>query len=112
MFLVYQIDRDYNIAVVRGDSASFNINLFDANGEAYTLVEGDTLTFTVKKSAFSKAPLIQKNITGNVIDIFPEDTVNLPYGGYVYDVQLITVEGYVDTVVTPRRFRILGEVTF
>lgn len=109
---VYHIDKDGTISVVRGDSASFCIDLVDANGDEYNLVQGDTLTFTVKKSAFSKTPLIQKNITGKIIDISPKDTIELPYGGYVYDVQLVTVEGFVDTVIPPRKFRVLGEVTF
>lgn len=109
---MYQIDKDGNISVVRGDSASFHIDLVDADGNEYNLVEGDTLTFTVKKSSFSNTPLIQKHVLGNIIDIHPQDTIELPYGGYVYDVQLVTAEGFVDTVVLPRKFRVLGEVTF
>lgn len=78
---MYQIDKDGNISVVRGDSASFHIDLVDADGNEYNLVEGDTLTFTVKKSSFSKSPLIQKHVLGNIIDIHPQDTIELPYGG-------------------------------
>ncbi len=97
--------------VTRGDSAIFSLGLVDVDGNPFTLGDGDMLTFTVKKSTSDKDAVISKQVTDAVV-LAPEDTSNLAYGRYVYDLQLTRKNGYVETIVTPSTFLIGEEVTF
>lgn len=96
--------------ITRGDSAVFEIEVYDADDKQYTLQEGDLLEFTVKKNTKASEALIHK--IGSLIELYPEDTKDLKYGNYVYDVQLTFASGSVDTIITPTAFAILEEVTF
>ena len=40
----------------------------------------------------------------------PSDTKNLPFGNYVYDIELTTADGFVDTFIGPATFTLTGEV--
>ena len=46
------------------------------------------------------------------IKISPDDTKNLDYGQYFYDVQVTMANGDVATVIPPTAFNILEEVNF
>lgn len=104
---------DKTIKLTRGDTARLTvpiINLAD-NGE-YTMESGDILYFTVKKTAKDTDFLFQKSVTGsNSIHIKPEDTADLSFGKYKYDVQLTTATGDVYTVIEPSTFEVMEEIT-
>ena len=73
---------------------------------------GDILYFTVKKTAKDSDFLFQKSVTGsNSIHIRPEDTADLSFGKYKYDVQLTTATGDVYTVIEPSTFEVMEEIT-
>lgn len=108
MFEVYRND----ISITRGDSAIFDITITDKQKNIYTPGEGDEIIFTVKENTRSNAIVFQKLVENNQVIINPSDTEDLRYGKYVYDVQLKTADGWVDTVITPHIFNVLGEVTF
>lgn len=101
-----------DINLTRGDSAYFNIEITQQDGSLYERVEGDKLVFTVKRSYNSDFEYIQKELEGLSIVLAPEDTNELDYGTYWYDVQLTTSDGSVYTVVGPARFVMREEVTF
>ena len=101
-----------DIQITRGDTAYFNIEITQADGSLYTRVDGDKLIFTVKRSYNSDFEYIQKELEGLAIVLAPEDTNELDYGTYWYDVQLTTSDNSVYTVVGPARFIIREEVTF
>lgn len=107
---MYNIDERKVISMIRGDTAEFDIELIDDEGDVYVLVPGDVITFTVKKNTSSSDVLIQKE--GPHISIEPEDTSSLAYGSYKYDVQFTAANGSVDTVIPPTTFKILEEVTW
>lgn len=102
------------IRLTRGDTAKISIAIDNAtSGHAYVLEDGDTLTFTIKKSVYETNAIIQKVMTGSAtISIEPEDTEDLSYGAYVYDVQLTTESGEIYTVVEPSEFNLTSEVTW
>ena len=61
--------------------------------------------------------MFQKVITqfedGNAnIEITPNDTKDIPFKTYVYDIQLNRVDGTVNTIIPPSNFTIGGEVTY
>lgn len=111
---MFRIDEGQNIIIVRGDSAQFDIKVTQDDGQGgtidYEMQEGDVLLFTVKKNTRQKEMIFQKS--GQSITILPEDTENLSYGTYQYDVEFTGADGYVDTIITPHDFEVAEEVTW
>ena len=108
---MFDIDKANNIKIIRGDSAEFDIKAYDKEThEEYVLQEGDSVIFTVKKGPKSANALIQKE--GPFVEIEPEDTEDLSYGTYMYDVQLTYADGYKDTFIQNKEFKVLGEETW
>lgn len=106
-----------DLAMIRGDSESITLSLKD--GEAVTsFVPGDTVYFTVKRSSTVDEKALQKTITefnedGNcIIEIAPNDTKDLEFRSYVYDIQLNRFDGTVTTIVPCSKFAVLREVTY
>jgi hypothetical protein len=113
---MFKIFEDNSIEMIRGDSAEFDIEVVlvvdedTDEEEPYPLGDNDVLVFTVKKYPNDGTALIQK--TGSQIVINPNDTKQLPFGVYRYDVQLTLEDGHVDTIIPPTVFRLLKEVTW
>lgn len=100
------------ISITRGDTGRFELTVLDPQGNKYDYDE-DSVVFTVKANTTAENPLIEKTIKPDeTIVIEPDDTANLAYGKYVYDVELVTKTGIVDTIITPHPFYIRPEVTF
>lgn len=108
-----------DIYMTRGDSETFNVSLFDKELDLpRQLIEGeDTVYFTVKTSTQTETKIIDKVVTNfnddgeAIINIDHNDTKDLKYGEYVYDVQVI-MNGLVKTVIKPSKFVIEEEVTY
>lgn len=110
MFVVEKFTK--KITLTRGDNAELAISLFDEFGNAYELQPGDSLTFSMKKEVTDESLALEKEITsGNVFNFVPSDTANLPFGKYLYDIQLNTAGGEVYTVIPPSNFIVGEEIT-
>lgn len=108
---MFEILGNGKIRMVRGDTVEFNVTAsYKEDGSPYTLQEGDEIIFTLKKKSTDTVPLIQK--TGPDVIITPDDTSELSFGSYVYDVQLNFADGSVDTIVPKNTFEIMEEVTW
>lgn len=103
--------RNNQIFLTRGDSATIKLDITGSAGGAYVPADGDVITFTMKRTTNNKNALIQKTFENGEISIEPEDTKDLPYGDYLFDVELRN-DGVVATIVPPNLFRICEEVTF
>lgn len=101
-----------NIALIRGDSGAFAISITDADGSPVALTDGDVLTFTLRRTPRSPTIVLQKTITDGTLTINPSDTQDMPFGSYVYDVELRRADGYTDTIIPPHEFLLLEEVTY
>lgn len=104
------------IRLTRGDSARLSVIIDniknDDSIERYNVTSDDTLTLSVKRRIKDEIYLFSKTVTGSTsIYIKPDDTKGIPFGTYVYDVQLTTASGDVFTIVEPNTFEILPEVT-
>ena len=100
------------ISFPRGDTFSFTVELLTNDGLPYELKENDRLVFTVKKTFMQSNILIQKVINSSMeVTIEHEDTADLPYGKYVYDVQLTNELG-TKTVIEPTSFILKEEVNW
>ena len=107
------------IALIRGDIDYERFLITDREGNP-TDVDFDEIYFTVKKNTKVVNVLFQKKLSDNEIEklgtgdyqvkIDPEDTNNLPYGDYVFDIQLV----YQDLIkkTFPGIFAVLDEVTY
>lgn len=104
------ISSDANtIVITKGNSAGIDITLIDPEtADPYILQEGDKVLFTVKNQN-SKA-VIQKVLTNADysdpedtsldLELFPDDTINLPVGCYRYDCLLLTSDGKAITFIS------------
>lgn len=103
-----------NISLIRGDSGIFELAVKDTEGKDAELAADDKLTFTVRRTLKSPQIVIQKQIDPKIqtIKLQPADTEGLPFGSYVYDVELRHSDGFVDTIIPPHKFQLLEEVTY
>jgi hypothetical protein len=105
-----------SIRMIRGDSDSITVQLSEKD-EARPLVDGDTVYFTVKKSPYDTEKALQKVITEfaegkAIIPITRDDTKDLKFYIYTYDIQITFSDGTVKTIVPPSRFEVMPEVTY
>lgn len=105
--------------MTRGDTESITLAIYDEdeNLVPFSNANGDTVYFTVKSSTQTAIIDFQKIITSftpegeAIVEITPNDTKDLRYGHYVYDVQ-VNKNGSVTTVIKPSKFVIQEEVTY
>ena len=94
------IDEEQNITLTRGDSAMFVIALEDIDGEPYTPQDGDRLRFALGKN-WGRDTIFVKNIPLDtcVLELVPEDTKELAFRTYKYDVEFTDSGGHVSTII-------------
>lgn len=116
---MFKVGKDYTIEMIDGDTGKLKINF-----DNYQLQTGDKLYLSVSSAQASRSRMVQaasvyifqevlrieSPSTSAVITITPEDTKGKD-GEYIYDVQLTTSEGYVDTIIPPSKFIIKRGVT-
>ena len=99
-----------NVKMVRGDTGTVELALMDENGNviaptAYTAI------LSLKKTVDDVAYILQKPFVNGKVQFTHADTNNLPYGQYVYDVQVeILQDNSIHTIGT-NSFAILPDVT-
>lgn len=101
-------DKTARIAVTKGDSANFTIEL-----EGTVPVNGTQALFTVKKDANGQALILKRlSVEDGVvlIALTSKDTNKLKPGKYVWDLRLIISEDYVDTPIPPTQFLVMEAV--
>ena len=99
------------IQITRGDTGIFTLAI-KSGGQSYDY-SNDEVLFTVKRNTNTNQIIFQKTVEyGNIVTILPTDTASLPYGNYVYDAQVTTAQGIVNTVITPNPFSVEREVTW
>lgn len=106
------------IAMTRGDTAAISVSM-TRDGEAYTPVEGDAVRFAMRPAGLNakgteyKYPVcLEKSIpiATMVLTIEPEDTEELGFGEYVYDIEITFADGTVDTFITTAKLILTPEV--
>lgn len=100
------------IEMTRGDSLTVQIGINNADGTPYVPSQGDSIRFALKKDYSDRNPVILKTVDVEdlLLKLLPSDTKRLPYGDYVYDVELTQEDGTVDTFIARARLRITEEV--
>ena len=105
-----KISKNNAISICQGDTDSLTLNI-----KNYTLKSGDKLILTVKKHTNSADIVLQKQVedvgkTSVTITFVGDDTKNIPFGKYVYDIRFKDGSGNYDTVKTVGEFNILEVV--
>lgn len=87
-----------DLEFTRGDTQILKLQIKDLDGNILKLTENDELYFTLKQNANSEEVLLQKTLKNNGINLKednfyyitlkPEDTSNLGYGTYTYDIEV------------------------
>ena len=104
---MFIIDKDNSIRMIQGDTGSIRLTL-----DNYKLSSGDKVTFAMTSNSLKRL-LIVKNITefesdGTALIILNgKDTVDIAPGSYLYEIQVITKDGRIDTVIPMTRFKIM-----
>lgn len=86
----------------RGDTMPFRVKIINTDGSNISVNEIDTLFVTCRKKPNKKSPILfQKNLQDINIDgkyahiVFkPEDTEQLVYGEYCFDIEITLKNGY------------------
>ena len=100
------------ISLTRGDTLKLNI-ILERGDETYVPDPEDTIRFALKKRIGDNEPLlILKGVPIDtlILKLDPEDTKELDYGTYKYDLELTTADGEVVTFIGPADFIITEEV--
>lgn len=100
------------ITLTRSDTFVAQITITSSDGSVYMPVEGDSVRFAMKRTFSDKETLLVKDIPIDtmLLTLNPEDTTNLDFGAYVYDIQLTKATGEVDTFITKAKINITEEV--
>lgn len=106
-----------NISMIRGDTTPLMFQRKDNNGDVIK-IKADKIYFTVKKSDLPDEVLFQKTIEDMTLDedgtyhfrIEPEDTNNLEFGNYIFDLEVI--QDNVVSTISRGEFIIEFEATF
>ena len=97
---MFYIDDDNNIHLTRGNTAIIDISITDDQGEEYNLHSGDVLEFSLKRSSDFNNVLLNKRVTEKQFTFVTNDTINLSFGTYKYDITLFGGNGGVDTFIS------------
>ena len=102
--------------IIRGDSKTFTFQRKDKNKNVIT-EKPDKMYLTIKQNEYEKQALIQKTFENGIrfendtyyVDFVPEDTDDLSFGEYVYDIEIIN--GDIVKTIKKDTFIIESEVT-
>lgn len=100
------------IYLTRGDTFRATIALKDAEGEIYTPESDETIRFAMKKTYEDAEPLLLISVPYDTLElvILPNDTKELPFGTYVWDMQITRSNGDIDTFITKATLVLTEEV--
>ena len=103
---------DKTISLTRGDTLQAKLEILDTEGNEYHPRQGDVVRFAMKKDFSASTCLIEKIIPNDtlLLRLDPSDTKTLPFGSYVYDIQITYESGNVDTFIDKAIFKLTEEV--
>ena len=100
------------IELTRGDTMILEVTLQDEMGQSYTPIETDKVYFRLKRNATAKDMFVVKEIPTDtmILQLDAADTVNLKFGTYVYEIELVTSNDYHFTAIANEEFIISEEL--
>lgn len=110
---MFEVTSKNRIRLTRGDSFYATVSMrYKLTGQKYVPAVGDSIRFALKKTYSDATPLITKIIPNDtlLLELSPQDTENMAFGEYVYDIELTKADGDVDTFIAEAIFELLPEV--
>lgn len=101
---MFTIDKANVMTIIQGDTGIIHVDLGN-----YDLVNGDQIIFAIA-SKITEPALVKKVINtfepdGSAkIVIDAADTLKLPAGNYLYEIEVTTQDGRVDTIIPVTKF--------
>ena len=106
-----KIDDENNVYLTRGDTAIFDVILTTDDGDPYTMTSNDELIFTIRRIAGKGEEVVKKTVTAPEISLDTDDTKDLTFGPYKYDVYIHNIlTDEIDTFIANKEFYIGEEV--
>lgn len=102
--------KDNQIFLTRGDTMYIKLSLENEDGTDYIPVTTDRIYFRLKKFATYREILIEKQISNMILELTPADTINLDFGTYRYEIELVTGDDRHYTVICDEPFTIEKEI--
>ena len=89
------------INLTRGDTFKAQISIKQGT-QTYNPANGDVIRFAMKRRYFDEEALITKTIPNAtlLLELEPEDTKELEFGDYVFDIQITFANGDIDTFIS------------
>ena len=91
------------ITINNKEACTLPVEIYSSNGKTYVPAASDKIVFTVKESTTSQKAIISKEVINNSVTLGIDD-VNISPGYYMYDIELVGIDGYTDTLVQPTFF--------
>lgn len=106
-----KIDDENNVYLTRGDTCILDVEITDKDGNPYTMAPNDSLIFVVRRIAGKGEILIKKEVVTPVITLTTNDTKNLTFGKYKFDIHLYNSGSHImDTFIAEKIFELGEEV--
>lgn len=107
MFKIYGT----TIILTRGDTFVTEVTIYDDDGDVYTPLSSEPVTFTMRKD-YESPVLIQKEIPHEtmILKLDPADTAGLDVGRYVFDIDIVLAGGTKDTFIPEGTLLLTPEV--
>lgn len=103
------IDEHNNIYITRGDTATFDIELTDEDGQPYSMGVDEIIIFSLRRLYDKGLVLVQKQSATPSFSLTTADTKDLTFGTYKYDIYLYNQVTYkLDTFIADKNF-VIGE---
>lgn len=100
------------IEMTRGDTLRVEVVMKQPDDTEYTPAAGDVVRFAMKRWYTDAEALITKTLDNEtrILELLPEDTKSLPFGKYVYDIEITYADGVVDTFIAKAALVLSEEV--
>ena len=100
------------ITLTRGDTLQAAVSIKTAAGQTYTPQEGDVIRFAMAQNYYASRPILTKTVPNDtlMLTLEPNDTKTLPFGNYVWDMQITYANGAVDTFIDRGTLTLTEEV--
>lgn len=102
---------DNNIYLTRGDTVTFDLELLDEDDEPYVMSSDEYIVFSLRRLYGKGEVLLTKMSDTPSFSLNTNDTKNLTFGEYKYDVYLLNEsDNSINTFIADRTFYIGEEV--
>lgn len=109
------------INMTRGDTLRVQVTIYQGDTEEeYTPDANDVIRFALNRKSVGRSgtgpatetPLIRKTVPVDtmILELEPDDTKELAFGSYIYDMEITMADGTVDTFITGGIINLTPEV--